>query len=80
MAWCSMALVIIWLPLPFSFRAQAAPLMARLSASLPAPVKMMSVGFAFISDATCARALSIAARASRPNLWRLLGLPYFSEK
>ena len=74
-AWCSIALVIMWFPLPRSRSAHAAPLIARLSASLPAPVKIISVGSAFISAATFARAASTASRASRPSLCRLFGLP-----
>ena len=79
-AWCSIALVMMCAPFPFSLSAQAAPLTARLSASLPAPVKTTSVGSAFIRAAVWALAASTAARASRPYLCRLFGLPYFSEK
>jgi hypothetical protein len=59
----------------------AAPLMARLFASVEPEVKMISFGLAPISAAHCSRACSTASSASQPNEWlRLAALPNFSLK
>ena len=54
---CSMDVVTTWPGLPL---ARTAPMSARLSASVPLAVKMISSGSAPISAATCARAVSTA--------------------
>ena len=61
---CSMELVTMWPGRPL---ARTAPMRARLSASVPLAVKMISSGSAPISAATCARAVSTASRATRPS-------------
>ena len=64
----------------FSGFAEAIPKTAQLSASLPPDVKYISLFFAPIADATCARATSIARRASRAGAYPLLALANLSEK
>ena len=60
-----MAVVTTPSPLPRSRAERAAPLMARLSASVPPPVKTISAGLAPSAAATCSRASSIAVLAAR---------------
>ena len=60
--------------------AKATPLIARLLASLPPPVKTISSGDAPINAATCARAFSTAAWAIRPYSCELDGLPNASSR
>jgi len=54
---------------------RAAPSSARLLASVPPDVKIVSVARAPTSDATSRRALSTIARALRPAVWTDEGLP-----
>jgi len=56
------------------------PFIARLSDSVPLPVNMISSFFAPISSATFCRDSSIAFLACLPIVYRLDGLPNFSEK
>ena len=60
---------------PRAVFARARPMIARLSDSVPPPVKMISCGFAPSRAASRSRESSIAARASRPAAWMLEGLP-----
>ena len=54
----------------------AAPLIARLLLSVDPEVKMISLGSAPISAATCSRAMSTPSSASQPYRWlRLPGFP-----
>src|SRR6267143_4249241 len=80
LARCSMMVVTMWLP--FSLYISAAPLRARLIASVPPEVKTSSFGSrAPISVAILPRAASTAPSASHPNGWlRLAGCPNFSVK
>src|SRR5258708_6216119 len=80
LARCSMTVVTMWLP--FSLYISAAPLRARLIASVPPEVKTSSFGSrAPISVAILPRAASTAPSASHPNGWlRLAGCPNFSVK
>ena len=68
--------------LPFSRYISTTPLMARLIASVPPEVKMISLASrAPIRVPICSRARSTAASASQPNGWfRLAGWPNFSVK
>src|SRR5262249_61478918 len=54
---------------------RARPSTPRLHDSVAPLVKMISLGFACSNAASLSRALSIAARASRPAAWTLDGLP-----
>ena len=73
-ALCSVTTVMMWLPL--SRRNSAAPLIARLLASVAPLVKVISLASAPITAATCLRALSTASSAAQPNAWvRLAALP-----
>src|SRR6267378_5449330 len=80
LARCSMMVVTMWLP--FSLYISAAPLRARLIASVPPEVKTSSFGSrAPISVAILPRAAATAPSASQPNGWlRLAGCPNFSVK
>src|SRR5438105_5390043 len=80
LARCSMTVVTMWLP--FSLYISAAPLRARLIASVPPEVNTSSFGSrAPISVAILPRAASTAPSASHPNGWlRLAGCPNFSVK
>ncbi len=60
---------------PRSRAASAAPMMPRLSASVPPEVKITWLGSAPTAWATSRRASSIPARAARPKRWELDGLP-----
>ena len=64
MAACSIELVITC---DGPSLARTAPISARLSASVPLPVKMISLASALSNAATCARAFSTASRAIRPS-------------
>ncbi len=76
---CSVATVTIWSPRDRS--ASTAPLSARLLDSVAPLVKVISPAVALMSAATCARARSVASRASQPNACCLLwGLPNRSVK
>ena len=77
-ALCSMALVMMCRPRADA--AQATPLMARLSDSVPPLVNTISRGLAPSSIATVSRASSSPWRARRPERWMLEGLPQCSEK
>ena len=77
-AWCSTAEVTIrW---PRALPAQAAPLSARLLASVPPDVKTISRGSAWRRVATRSCASSSAARAARPNACADDGLPNASVR
>jgi len=65
---------------PFPLRAYATPFKAKLSASVPPPVKTISSGLAPMREATFSLASSTAALASWPNEWMLEGLPYRSVR
>src|SRR5438309_11309838 len=80
LARCSMTVVTMWLP--FSLYISAAPLRARLIASVPPEVNTSSFGSrAPISVAILPRAASTAPSASHPNGWlRLAGCPNLSVK
>ncbi len=56
------------------------PATARLFASVPPEVKVISSGRAPIRSATAARALSTASRARRPPSWRVEGFPGRSRR
>src|SRR5437899_1456020 len=71
-AWCSAAQVRIT---PEPGRRRAAPNNARLIASVPEDVKVISVRSALSAWAVRSRAWSRAARAARPSACRLDGLP-----
>ncbi len=74
-----MACVMMWLP--FSRYISATPLIIRLSDSVAPLVKMISLGVALMSEATCARAFSTASSPAQPKEWlRLAALPNFSLK
>ena len=60
---------------PRALPAQAAPLSARLFASVPPEVKTISRASARSLVATRSCASSRAARAARPNAWADDGLP-----
>ena len=60
-AWCSTADVMMWFPFPRC--ANATPLSAQLSDSVPPLVKKISSGSAPIAAATCVRARPTASRA-----------------
>ncbi len=77
-ALCSTALVIRCRPLALA--AQATPLRARLSASVPPEVKTISRGFAPSAAAIRSRASSSPWRARRPEAWMLEGLPWCSVR
>ena len=55
--------------------ADAIPLIAQLSASVPQPVKKISRALAPIAAATCSLDFSTASFASRPILYMEDGLP-----
>lgn len=73
---CSMAEVTKCRPRPF--KARAVPNTARLLASVPPAVKMISDGRQTQSLATRSRNSSSEARAWRPTAWVLEGLPKIS--
>ncbi len=76
---CSVASVMMWLPLGRS--ALATPLIARLFDSVAPLVKMISFALAPMSAATCRRAASTASSAFQPNACvRLAALPKCTEK
>ncbi len=56
-------------------RPQKIPLTARLSASVPPPVKSTSLGRAPTADASASRDSSTVRRAARPAVCRDEGLP-----
>src|SRR5712692_4610958 len=61
--------------MPVEGRRRAAPNRARLTASVPEDVKVISVRFAASARAVWSRAWSRAARAARPSVCGLEGLP-----
>ncbi len=62
---CSKAVVTTPSPRPASWAARAAPFTARLSASVPPPVRTISDGSAPSATAICSRASSSAVLAAR---------------
>ena len=66
------------MPLLLAF--SSVPLSAQLSASVPEPVKYISLGSALSALATCVRAFSIAALLLRENQYTLEGFPNISPK
>ncbi|SIN18336.1 Uncharacterised protein [Mycobacteroides abscessus subsp. abscessus] len=75
-AWCSTAETAMRVRRgSCSRRAQYMPLTARLSASVPPPVRMTSAGSAPRLAAICSRAVSTAERADRPAPCRAEALP-----
>ena len=77
-AGCSIALVTMCTGWPAN--ARVTPARARLSASVPLPVKTTPCGDAPTSSATCRRAFSTAARAVRPSTCKLDGFPKQSSR
>src|SRR3990172_9947359 len=75
---CSICVVIIWFPL-FLWDDKI-PFMAKLLASVPLEVNVISLGFALTRLATCPRATCIASLATLPNWCKLEGLPKHSFK
>jgi hypothetical protein len=72
---CSIALTTAQTLPPRSRAASAAPMMPRLSASVPPDVKITWFGSAPTAWAISRRACSTPARAARPNRCALEGFP-----
>ena len=78
-AWCSILVVIMWLP--FDLNASAAAFNAQLSDSLPPPVKYISLGLAAPRiEAIVSLASSISFLVFCAKLYTLDGLAYDSVK
>ena len=79
-ALCSMAETATRRGRPRAAAANADPMMARLSASVPPEVNTTCVGSHPTASAMSRRACSRPARAARPKRWELDGLPKISPR